>query len=219
MIGLLLALLGGLGVFYIYSAFVFGWTGLAPGPAPAGSARPRGAGLNDWLVQAGLQEVELAQFAAVVVSLFALGATVAFAMFGGLLPALLLGMFMASLPVSAYRVRRLHRRQLSHEAWPHLIEEIKVMTGSAGRSIPQALFEVGARAPEQMRPAFDAAQREWLLTTDFERTLNVLKGRLADPTADITCETLLVAHQVGGTDLDQRLASLAEDRVTDSQGR
>jgi tight adherence protein B len=33
------------------------------------------------------------------------------------------------------------------------------------------------------------------------------------------CETLLVAHEVGGTDLDRRLAALAEDRVQDLQGR
>ena len=100
-----------------------------------------------------------------------------------------------------------------------MIEEIRVMTGAAGRSVPQALFDVGARAPDEIRPAFEAAHREWLLTTDFERTVDVLKSRLADPTADITCETLLVAHQLGGTDLDVRLAALADDRTTDTQGR
>ncbi len=93
------------------------------------------------------------------------------------------------------------------------------MTGSAGRSVPQALFEVGRRGPVELRPAFAAAEREWLLSTDFERTLDTLKARLADPTADIACETLLVAHQLGGTDLDRRLAALADDRVTDTQGR
>ena len=93
------------------------------------------------------------------------------------------------------------------------------MTGATGRSIPQALFDVGRRAPEELRPAFDAAQREWLLTTDFDRTLDVLKSRLADPTADATCETLLIAHHLGGTDLDRRLVALADDRRIDVQGR
>ena len=78
---------------------------------------------------------------------------------------------------------------------------------------------MGRRAPDEIRPAFEAAHREWLLTTDFDQTLTVLKSRMADPTADVTCETLLIAHQLGGTDLDQRLAALAEDRVTDTQGR
>jgi tight adherence protein B len=46
-----------------------------------------------------------------------------------------------------------------------------------------------------------------------------LKQRLADPTADATCETLLVAHDLGGIDLDRRLAALAEDRLADVEGR
>jgi hypothetical protein len=70
-----------------------------------------------------------------------------------------------------------------------------------------------------MRPAFAAAQREWLISTDFDRTLQVLKANLADPTADAVCETLLIAHEVGGTDVDQRLRALIDDRTEDLQGR
>ena len=83
-----------------------------------------------------------------------------------------------------------------------MLEELRLLTGSVGRSIPQALFEVGRRAPAEWRPAFAAAEREWLLTTDFARTTALLKDRLADPTADVVCETLLVAHEVGGSDLE-----------------
>lgn len=100
-----------------------------------------------------------------------------------------------------------------------MIEEIRVLTGAAGRSIPQALLEVGRRGPDELRGAFEAAHREWVLSTDFERTVEVVKSHLADPTADATCETLLVAHEVGGGDLDRRLAELAEDRRIDNLGR
>jgi tight adherence protein B len=81
------------------------------------------------------------------------------------------------------------------------------------------LFEAGRRAPAELRPSFQAAEREWLLSTDFERTIRVLKAGLADPTADAACETLLVAHEVGGTDLDRRLEALIDDRIQDTQGR
>jgi tight adherence protein B len=57
------------------------------------------------------------------------------------------------------------------------------------------------------------------LSTDFARTLTTLKTSLADPTADAACETLLVAHEVGGSDLDQRLDGLIQDRIQDTQGR
>ncbi|MGH9061680.1 MAG: type II secretion system F family protein, partial [Acidimicrobiales bacterium] len=78
---------------------------------------------------------------------------------------------------------------------------------------------VGRRGPSELRPAFAAAEREWLVSTDFARTVAVLKDGLDDPTADAACETLLGAHEIGGTDQDRRLAALAEDRVQDLQGR
>ena len=48
---------------------------------------------------------------------------------------------------------------------------------------------------------------------------SLLKDDLADPTADVVCETVLVAHEIGGSDLDAKLQDLIEDRVADVQGR
>jgi tight adherence protein B len=122
-------------------------------------------------------------------------------------------------PISVRRARNQKRRAEAREAWPRMIEEMRILTASLGQSIPQALFESGSHAPAELTPAFATAHREWLMTTDFNRTLAVLKDRLDDPTADAACETLLVAHQVGGGDLDRRLLELAEDRRRDLQGR
>ncbi|HUP70265.1 MAG TPA: hypothetical protein VM142_10680 [Acidimicrobiales bacterium] len=214
---LLVALLSAYGVFLAYTA-AFGWQGIGLGPSVAGQARSRRMG-RQWLAQAGLEEVDAREFAGVMGVLFVIGAALAFALFGGLLPALVAGAFAATFPVASYRGRRERRRVEARDAWPRLIEEIRLQTGSLGRSIPQALFEVGRRAPEELRPAFATAEREWLLSTDFPRTVSTLKERLADPTADTTLETLLVAHEVGGSDIDRRLAALVEDRVHDLQGR
>src|SRR5690606_33847797 len=125
----------------------------------------------------------------------------------------------ATAPAASFRRRRRRRRERAQEAWPRLIEEIRILTTSVGRSIPQALLEAGRRGPAELQPAFEAAHREWLITTDFSRTVAVLKERLADPTADAACETLLVAHEVGGADLGKRLEALAEDRIEDLHGR
>jgi tight adherence protein B len=175
--------------------------------------------VGDWLVQAGLGGVHPAEFAGVMAILSIVGSAGAFAVFGGVLPALVAGAFAATFPPASYRRRRATRLAKAQEAWPRMIEEIRILTGSLGRSIPQALFDVGRRGPDDLRPAFAAAHREWLLSTDFERTLQVLKDRLADPTADAACETLLIAHELGGADLDRRLAALAEDRMQDTHGR
>jgi tight adherence protein B len=217
-IALLLALLGGYGVFLLYTAVALRWNGFGVGPA-TGRPRTRVQPVQQWLAQSGLDDVRVAEFLAVVATLFIVGSALAFAIFGGPVPALAVGGFVASFPVASYRARRRRRRERAREAWPGMIEEVRLLTGSLGRSVPQALLEVGLRGPVELRSAFAAAQREWLLSTDFERTVDVLKAQLADATADAACETLLVAHQVGGTELDRRLAALVEDRTADVHGR
>lgn len=170
------------------------------------------------LDQAGLDDVGPGQFVTVSVVAGLLAGVAAGSVFGAGLPALLVALGAASSPTLLWRRARARRRRAAREAWPRLIEELRVLTGSVGRSVPQALLEVGLRGPEELRPAFRAAQREWALSTDMGRMLGVLKDRLDDPTADAACETLLVAADVGG-DLDGRLAALAEDRRDDLSGR
>lgn len=217
MTAVLLALLAAAGVHLLYSELVLGQRGLR---APA-ALRDRGrqARRRDWLVQAGLADIPVREVAAVVAVLAVAGGLTAHAVFGGILPAIVTGAFAATFPVTAYRARRRAQRASAMDSWPRLLEELRLLTSSLGRSIPQALFDVGRRAPTELRPAFEAAHREWLLSTDFSRTIEVLKAALADPTADAACETLLVAHELGGADLDQRLEALIEDRIQDAQGR
>jgi tight adherence protein B len=215
----LLALAAAYGVHLLYSAAVLDWTGVAPGPAGLRGHRSGRRRARDWLVQAGLEASPPAELAGVVAVLALLGGALAFGLFGGVLPPLVGAAFAATFPVAAARARRERRRLDARDAWPRLIEEIRIGTTTLGRSIPQALIEVGRRAPEEMRPAFEAAHREWLLSTDFGRTITVLKARLADATADTVCETLLVTHAIGGSDVDRALTALVEDRIMDQQGR
>jgi tight adherence protein B len=212
-----LALLAAYGVFLVYTALVFGWRGVGVSPGITQARRRRS--LDDFLVQAGLEAVRPIELIAVEVVLFSVAAAIGFAVYGGWLTALVLGAVAATIPIISARSRRRSRRELAREAWPRMIEEIRLQAVTLGRSVPQALLHVGMQGPEEMRPAFAAAQREWLISTDFDRTLNVLKAQLADPTADAVCETLLIAHEVGGTDVDRRLRALIDDRIQDLQGR
>lgn len=203
MTGLALGLTAALGTYLLYTAVVMGWSDL---PLPARSTKSKGPMLR-W----SLQGPPLAAGG--------LAALVALALFGAVVPVVVAGGLGAAAPVAAARSARESQSRRARDAWPRLIEEMRLQTGALGRSVPQALFAVGRRAPAEMSSAFDRAEREWQLTTDFERTISVLKAGLADATADATLETLLVAHQIGGTDLDGRLAALVEDRILDQQGR
>lgn len=220
MFGLALAVVGAYGVFLVFSAVAFRWGGLRLTPRTAErTADPIAVRFRRWMGQAGLGDVRPAEFVGVSALLALLGAVVGWALFGGALPSVGAAAACACAPLASYRVRRANRMAAAHDAWPHMIEEIRVLTGAAGRSIPQALLDVGLRGPVELRAAFGAAHREWVMSTDFERTVEVIKNQLSDPTADATCETLLVAHDVGGADLDRRLAELAEDRRVDNLGR
>ncbi len=217
MTGLLLALSAAYGVHLLFTRLARGWEGIGPGPKVRHDRRPPRT--RQWLAQAGLDDVQPAEFLAVMGVLSIFAGVLAYAIFGAILPALTVATFAATFPPASYRARRRARLARAQEAWPRMIEEVRLLTSSVGRSIPQALFDVGRRGPAELRPAFEAAHREWLISTDFPRTIAVLKASLSDPTADAACETLLVAHELGGSDLDRRLEALIEDRIQDTQGR
>jgi tight adherence protein B len=213
----LAAVLASAGAYLLYTSAAYGWRGF--GPRSAGRRAGGDRSVRAWLAQAGLGETGIGEFLGAVGMLALVGGLAAFALFGGWGAALVGAVLTAGVPVSWYRARRQRRLAAASEAWPRLLEELRLLTGAAGRSIPQALFEVGRRAPAEWRAAFAAAEREWLLTTDFAATTALLKEGLADPTADVVCETLLVAHEVGGSGLDGRLEDLIEDRRMDVQSR
>lgn len=218
MTGLVLALMAAYGTHLVHTAVTMGWTGVGPGPRTA-PARPAADRWTELLGAADLDDLRPGELLGAASLLLVVGAVLSYALFGGVLPPLAGGTFAATFPLAAARSRRQRRRIEARDAWPRLIEELRIKTTTLGRSIPQALFEVGTRAPDEMRPAFAAAHREWLLSTDFERTLAVLRDRLTDATADTVCETVLVAHLVGSNDVDRSLTALADDRTTDLQGR
>lgn len=199
------ALCAGLGTWLLLSAAVNGRRDLRPAPL----LRVRSS--SRW----NISRTEIAS----TVLAGSVGIAVGWLLFGAPLPALALGAFMASAPRQVDLRARAKRLEVARSHWPQLIEELRVLTGSLGHSIPHALMEVGRHAPTELRGAFAAAEREWLLTTDLTKALQTLKDELADPAADTICETLLVAHELGGSGLDQRLTALAEDRDRDLQHR
>lgn len=216
---LFLAFTASLGVHWVYTALSFGWSGFNFGPRTKITAITTRLNMSAWLTQAGLNNIEPKEFVTVMTALSLLSGLTGYAIFGSLIVSTVIACFAASFPVLAYKARRVNRRRKALQAWPQMIEEIRMLTSSLGRSIPQALFEVGEKTGEELQPAFRAAHREWLLTTDLASTLSVLKRMLADNTADVACETLLISHELGGNDLDKRLESLAEDRRQDMQNR
>src|SRR5204863_233044 len=79
-------LAGAYGVYLLYTSIAFGWRGVGVSPRIGGKRR-RGRTLGAWLAESGLDGVQPGEFVAVTAVLFVIGAGVAFALFGGPLPA------------------------------------------------------------------------------------------------------------------------------------
>lgn len=220
MIPLLLAFVGAYGVHLLYTSKAFDWNGLQPGPqVEAKQKKSSTTSASSFISKWGLGDLNPAALVGAMLVVAFLGFAVGLLLFGTPIPAILLGAFAAVSPVGVARVRHERLVESAHHAWPAIIEEIRLLTGTLGRSIPQATFEVGLRSHEGLRPAFEAAHREWLISTDFGRSLEVLKRQLGHNTADVVAETLLTAHELGGGEVGNRLGALAADRVTDQRHR
>lgn len=216
MIPLLLAIVAGYGVHLAYSAFAFGWDGVRPGPTVPTEKRDHAA---ETMSSLGLGSLDFRALIAAMAVLMLIGFTFGLLLFGAPLPALIIAVFASTTPIGMARLRHERTTARAHQAWPSIIEEIKLLTGTLGRSIPQATFEVGLRNQDGLGPAFEAAHREWTISTDFGRSLEVLKAELGHNTADVVAETLLTAHELGGGEVGNRLGALAQDRMIDQQHR
>ncbi|HMK12138.1 MAG TPA: hypothetical protein VK461_11190 [Acidimicrobiales bacterium] len=198
----LVACIAAYGVHLVHTGLSLRWSGIGPGPRGerlVGQRRIPRVGTRELQVLGG--------------AVAAFGGT--FLVFGGVLPSLIAGAISATLMTISDRAATERRCDLVADAWPGVLEEVRVLAGAGGRPIPQALFQAGVRTSPGVREAFVAAQREWQSSTDFTRAIAVLKAELDEASSDVVCETLLVAHQVGGSGVDRRLEALAEDRVRD----
>ena len=213
----LVTLLALAGTYLLYSALAHGRRHL---PFTNTGQKSSGRKAADWMAQAGMAGVTLSEFVVVEFAVIFGVSLFAWLLFAGIFSSIIAGLLCATAPVGMFRGRRRKLREQARDSWPLLIEELRLQTGSLGRSIPVALFEVGKKAPTgPMQVAFEASHREWMLSTDFGRAIRVLKDNLADPTADMICETLAIAHELGGSDLEKRLNALIEDRRVDLRNR
>jgi hypothetical protein len=105
-------------------------------------------------------------------------------------------------------IRRRPRRARSDDAWPLIVDEVRLLVTLAGRSVPQALVEAGRWAPPQLQVAFADAAASWHRTADADHMVGVLAAGLDDAVGTMLCEVVLAARHTAGSDLDAQLGTL-----------
>lgn len=115
----------------------------------------------------------------------------------------------ASLPVATARARRRRRLRRFREAWPDAIA-ILISGIRAGVSLPESCLSLAIRGPRELQPGFAAFTSTYRSSGSFRAGLTRLAAEMADPVADRVVTALVLAHEVGGTDLVRVLRTLVD---------
>lgn len=194
-------LLAGLGLFLLWTAC---WS------TPARPHRPGRQGrLERLLAQAGIAQVTPASLVASTAGLALLVTFLVYLLTGAPAIAACLGLFSAYLPFALVKMRARRRAAVMRELWPDVVDHLRSAI-RAGLSLPEALVQLGAKGPEQLRGEFTAFAADYRASGHFEGALQKLKASLADPVADRIIEALRLTRDVGGSDLGRLLGTLSE---------
>jgi len=178
--------------------------------------RPRRrAGRESWeerLRRSGAS-VTVVQFvagsAAAGLATIALVAAVTGSVFVGIVPALAV----AAIPAGYFGRRRARALLLVQAAWPDALRDI-LASVAAGRSLVQAVHDVGEHGPEPLRDPFAQISARARMT-GLGAALEAAKDELADPVSDRVLEVLLLAEETGGSIVRLVLADLVTSITKD----
>jgi tight adherence protein B len=128
------------------------------------------------------------------------------------------GLFAFATPVVL--LRRMRRRRLVslRDVWPEAIDNLASAV-RAGMSLPEGLAALASRGPAELRPAFARFAAAYRASGRLGDCLDALEADLADPVGDRVCETMRMAHEVGGTDVGSVLRTLSELLRSDARTR
>lgn len=210
---LVIGLLLGVGVFFAYWSF---W------PQEQTREKTDRGGfmveLRDHLAQAGYTSLTPGNVVVGSVVLFAVAFVLLLAVVRVVPIAVCFAVMAGALPLSLVRARARKRRTKLRDLWPDVVDNITSGV-RAGLALPEALSQLAARGPAELRPAFAAFAEDYRTTGRFHDCLDRLKDRLSDPVGDRIVESLRIAREVGGSDLGKLLRTLSSFLREDARTR
>ncbi|MGA7206732.1 MAG: type II secretion system F family protein [Specibacter sp.] len=197
----LVGLLGGLGLFLVWTAC---WQVQGQALRPARRGR-----LEELLQQAGVPQVTPASLLASTLGLALVVGLLVYVVTGAAPVALCFALFSGYVPFALLRWRARRRASVMRDLWPDVVDHLRSAI-RAGLSLPEALIQLGAKGPVELRSEFNGFGADYRSSGHFDDALQKLKDRLADPVADRIIEALRLTRDVGGTDLGKLLGTLSE---------
>jgi tight adherence protein B len=159
------------------------------------------------LAEAGWQRISVSLFVSASILVGFCGLALCAAFFGRFGLVYPLGALAGLLPAGIAKNRRQIRRRTFRAEWPDAIASL-VSAIRAGMSLPEACTSLASRGPLHLRDGFSSFASSYRATGSLETGLARLREDLADPVADRVVVALLLAHEVGGTDLIRILKAI-----------
>ena len=143
------------------------------------------------------------------VTLFGVGLTFCAAIFGSYVIATPFAFFLAATPSFKAAARRRRSAAEITQAWPDAIDHLSSAI-RAGLNLSESLTAIGVRGPAPLRPVFIALGNDLASGTSLESALVQFCAECNDPIADQLTETILIAHEVGGSEIGRLLRTFSQ---------
>ena len=164
--------------------------------------------LRQWLDECGLSGVSLGVLALVltIVALAVAGVV------SVIVPIPVLGPIAAvagiALPIALLDAARTRRRTLAEARWPDVIDAIR-MALRAGAPLHESFAAATSQVPAEWTGSWNRAVSELARGASTETVLLSFRAERAEPIADRVCESIVIASEVGGTELPRVLEELS----------
>ena len=200
MIPLLLSVTFGSAIYLLYEGLT--------NPSRAASEKRRFRRVDEFLAQAGLHEVRPRDFVTFSAAAGLLLGTAAQMMLGWPVVSLLVTAIGLAGPFLYYVRRRDRRRAALQDGLVEAIGQLRDAIRT-GLSVQHALVGLATNGPESLRQEFARLAREVALL-GFERGMDAMRERLADPVFDVVAASLALNDRLGGRNVSQVLDRLAQ---------
>lgn len=192
------------------------WWSFWPRQAPVPSRW--GIRARDMLTQAGMPGVSVGAFVGTSIGIGMAALLIVLAITATPPIAVCFAVIAGAAPGAYVRSKARRRRNELRALWPDVVDDLASGI-RAGLSLPESLIALADRGPAQLRAEFSQFARDYRASGRFTDSLDLLKGRLADPVADRLVEALRLTRDVGGTDLGRLLRTLSQFLRDDLRAR
>jgi tight adherence protein B len=152
------------------------------------------------------------------VSLFGVGVLTGGVIFGSYVIAAPFAFLLSATPSLIAGARDRRNANAFTQSWPDAIDHLSSAI-RAGLNLSESLAAIGLRGPAPLRPYFIALGNDLAGGTPLESALARFCAECDDPIADQLVETVLIAHEVGGSEIGRLLRTFSQFLRLDIQTR